>query len=191
MSKQNLVITQEFIRKAFKANPHYSFDDWRIMYNHSCKVKDDAMKIAKKVGADEEIAGLAGLLHDIGKTKRISVNRLEAEHQDFNAEVSKSLLKILDLTSAQKKKLINIISYRSSSLEMKAVKDADATAFFRDKSIYTAFINWGYKNRKAKSVQKKIDKFYKLNFDVSKKMAKSHYDKMLVDWESRLKKLFI
>lgn len=189
MPSKNLEIAEDFIKKAFKANPHYSFDDWRIMFNHSVKVKEDAMKIAKKIGADRQIAGLAGLLHDIGKTKRISVDRLEAEHQDFNAQVSAPLLKKLDLTTAQKNKIVSIISYKTNSKEMKAVKDADAIAFFRDKVIHTAFINWATKNNKITSIDKKLNKFYKLNFAASRNMGKNSYQSMLKRWQPKLKRL--
>ncbi len=190
--KENLQKAELFLKKAFQANPSYSFSNWRIMYEHSVMVKDIAIKIAKAVGADEEIAGLASLLHDIGKTKKISKDRLEAEHQDYNAEVSKPLLATLDLNSAQKRKLVNIILYKSTFQEMKIVKDADAIAFFRDRAIQNAFIKWAIKDNPAKTMQRaqrKIDKFKKLNFSQSRKMARKDYEKLLKDWQPKLNKL--
>ncbi len=189
MTNKDLVIAELFLKKAFKANPHYSFDNWRIMYDHSVLVKDNAVKIASRVGANKILAGLAGLLHDIGKTQKIAIGRLEAEHQDFNFSVSKPLFEQLSLNASEKRKLAQIISYKSKSKEMKAVKDADALAFYQDKRLYTIFLKWAVKNKKTTSIQKKIDKFNKLNFAYSRNIAKKDYAKMLKAWQPKLNKL--
>ncbi|MBN1584837.1 hypothetical protein JW899_00515 [Candidatus Uhrbacteria bacterium] len=39
--------TRNFMRRAFVANPSYSFGDWRIMYEHGVRVAEFAERIAE------------------------------------------------------------------------------------------------------------------------------------------------
>ena len=64
--------TKRFLKDSFIKNPHYSFDDWRIMYNHGLNVLDYSMRLAKKIRCDKEVLIVASLLHDIGKTYKTS-----------------------------------------------------------------------------------------------------------------------
>ena len=54
-------------------------------YTHSCNVSDEAVRLAKKYGADEEKARLAGLLHDI--TKETPHDEQLAIMERFNVEL--------------------------------------------------------------------------------------------------------
>ncbi len=59
--------TREFVKCAFKQNPHYSFNDWSVMYNHSVLVQEIALKISESVRCDTLLVSIGALLHDIGK----------------------------------------------------------------------------------------------------------------------------
>ncbi len=41
--------THDFVKTSFMAKPHYSFNDWHIMYNHSLTVEELATRIAKDI----------------------------------------------------------------------------------------------------------------------------------------------
>ncbi len=131
--------TEKFIKNRFKKYPKWSFNDWRVMYEHSLDVKDIAIEIAKKCGADETVTALAGLLHDIGKTYMASNEVLEKYAHDLNGRVAKPLIKSLQLTEKQAEDLVTAIGYHKLTKEMKVMMDADAIAFFKDKRLHGLF----------------------------------------------------
>lgn len=57
-----------FLKESFVKHPHFSFGDWRIMYNHSIVVMEFALKIAKEIPCDTLTLSVGALLHDMGKT---------------------------------------------------------------------------------------------------------------------------
>jgi len=54
--------------------------DWTTLYNHLYQVKIAAEKFATHLGLDVEIAGYAGILHDIGKTSNVFQERLNPKY---------------------------------------------------------------------------------------------------------------
>lgn len=183
MEEKLVVQTEEFIKKAFVANPHFSFGHWSIMYEHSMRVRDIALQIAEEVVCDKTMVTLGALLHDIGKTRRADEEILHLEHEKFNLPIAEDFINSFSLEDSKKAVLKDLISYQSQSTEMKVIKDADALALYADKRLYTLFIEWAVKNNLNSSIQRKIDKFQKLRFPVSKKIGQLWFDQMKVDWD--------
>jgi len=174
--------TREFVKQAFIEHPHYSFGHWSVMYDHSCKVEELAMKIAEEVECDRLLVAIASLLHDIGKTHQADAETLHREHESFNLAVSEDFLESLGLPSEKLGKLKRLVSFEDDSVEMRVIKDADAMAFPADKRLYMLFIKWVDKERIEPSVQGKLDKFQKLNFAVSRDMSRDWFERMERDW---------
>jgi len=187
MTTDPVILTTKFVKESFKKFPHFSFNDGRIMSNHSIRVKNIALKISKKLNCDKVLLAVAALLHDIGKTKKAPETTLHYNHEDYNYEQAEDLIKVLNLTLKQKEKLKNIILHKSRGIEQKIIKDADALALFADKKLYTLYITWAIKNNLSRSISRKLTKFSKLNFDISKKIGKPLYVKMKKDWQKYLK----
>ena len=87
--------TEEFVKQAFIQNPHYSFDDWTVMYNHSVMVKDIVLEITNEIVCDKEAIAIGALLHDIGKTYKTDLETLHTEHESFNLLVSENFFENL------------------------------------------------------------------------------------------------
>lgn len=157
------------------------------MYDHSVLVKKLALKIAKSVPCNVTLVAIGALLHDIGKTKKASAEVLHHDHETFNLQQSKPLLKALGVMK-QKTKLEKIISHTGNSTELKVIEDADALALYYDKKLYTLFLKWSIKQKLYYAITRKIKKFDKLHFPVSRKLGKPALNKMLKDWNVYLKK---
>lgn len=175
--------TETFVKRTFIQNPHYSFNDWSVMYNHSIIVKDLALEITSNMECDKEIVAIGALLHDIGKTYEASPETLHAKHELFNLSVSENFLESLNLSQDKLKKLKRLVSYSDDSTEMKVIKDADAIALYKDKKLYMLYIKWATKNKLDLAIRRKLIKFNNLNFNFSKKIAKPFFDQMKGDWE--------
>jgi putative nucleotidyltransferase with HDIG domain len=173
---------EEFVAQEFEKHPHYSFNDWRVMFDHSVKVKEIALVISETLSLDTTVVAIGALLHDIGKTYEADVETLHTQHEDYNLPVSEQLLNTIGLSEDQVQKLKQIISHKSDSLEMQVVEDADALALYADKRLYTLFITWARENKLDKAIQRKIDKFGKLHFEKSKKIGEEWFEQMKKDW---------
>jgi HD superfamily phosphodiesterase len=57
--------TKNFMKEAFIEHPHYSFNHWSVMYDHSILVQSLALQIADEIDCDKTIVAIASLLHDI------------------------------------------------------------------------------------------------------------------------------
>ncbi|MBI4175674.1 MAG: HD domain-containing protein [Candidatus Aenigmarchaeota archaeon] len=182
--KEAIERTKAFVRDSFVARPHYSFDHWSVMYNHSVLVQEIALKIAKGMECDRLVLSLAALLHDIGKTYEASPAVLHKGHKKFNAIVSADFLEGLRLERGQLRKVKGIISYKSRSAEMKIVKDADALALYADKRLYTLYIRWAMDNGLADDIKRKLGKFSRLHFEESKRLGRKWFERMKRDWDS-------
>ena len=175
--------TREFVKDKFRSNPHYSFDDWHVMYNHSVMVEKIAMKISKNIKCDKTVVSIGSLLHDIGKTYKADKETLHKSHEDFNLIVSNEFLDNLIIDRKCLQKLKKIISYKSNSTEMKIIKDADALAFYCDEKLNTLFLNWAKSNNLEESIERKVKKFEKLRFESSRKIGIKWYTKMKKNWK--------
>ena len=180
--------TKEFVKKSFIEKPHYSFDQWSVMYNHSVLVQKIALKVTKNVKSDETIVALSALLHDIGKIYKADSKRLLKVHKKLNIIVCEKFLDSLGLPKNKLKKIKDIISYKSDSIEMKIIKDADTLALYADKRLYTLYIKWAVKEKLFLEIERKMNKFNNLNFDISKRIGEKWFKQMKKDWNEYRKK---
>ena len=180
--------TEEFVKQAFIQNPHYSFDDWTVMYNHSVMVKDIVLEITNEIVCDKETIEIGALLHDIGKTYKTDLETLHTEHESFNLLVSEKFLENLGLPKGKLEEIKQLVAYASDSIEMNIIKDADTIAFYKDKRLYMLFIKWAYESKLDWAIKRKLEKFNNLHFDVSRKIAEPLRSQMKRDWEEYLKK---
>ena len=187
---KDLINTAEaFVKEAFAKNPHFSFNDGSVMHNHSLIVKELSLEIAEDVpGCDIEVLAIAALLHDIGKKYPADEETLHYSHEDLNLTVSKEYISKLQIDEAKKKKIEEIISYKSDSLELKIIKDADTIALYKDKKLYMLFIEWASASNLDASIQRKLDKFDRLSFSKSKEIALPLLIEMKEDWARYLRK---
>jgi putative nucleotidyltransferase with HDIG domain len=178
--------TDEFVKEAFIANPHYSFDHWSVMYNHSVKVKEIALQIAETMDCNKTLIAIGALLHDIGKTYKADSEILHKDHEKFNLTVSEDFLETLQVSPDDLGQLKSLVSFQSDSIEMRIIKDADALAMYADKHLYTLFIKWAADNKLEAAIKRKVEKFSKLNFDISRQMGKPLLENMRQDWNKYL-----
>ena len=171
-----------FVKQEFIAHPHYSFDHWSVMYDHSCKVEEIARQIAIHIPCDELLVSLGALLHDIGKTHEADSETLHMEHESFNLPVSETFLETLDISRERLIALKKLVSYQSEGDEMRVMKDADTLALYADKRLYTLYIEWACREHLQDSIQRKLDKFRKLRFEVSREMGQKWFEAMERDW---------
>ncbi|OGM01638.1 hypothetical protein A3K72_03690 [Candidatus Woesearchaeota archaeon RBG_13_36_6] len=179
----NIEKTKEFVKQRFIENPDFSFDDWKVMYNHSLKVEEIALKIAESVECDKLLLSIGALLHDIGKTYKVDVETLHYKHEEFNLRVAERFIDSLGFPSERLEKLKQIISFKGNSIELKIIKDADALALYADKTLYMLYIKWAHGNGLDSSIKRKLDKFSKLNFKVSKEIGKNWFEQTKKGWE--------
>ena len=182
MNEEAITRTEAFLKEKFQAHPHYSFNDWTVMYNHSLKVRDIALQIAEDVVCDKAIVVVGGLLHDIGKTYKADPETLHKRHEEFNLPVSEAFLDSLGLPTEQLQRIKEVVAHKSDSMEMRVIEDADALALYADKRLYTLFIQWAKENGLDDAIQRKLVKFSKLNFEKSKEIGKEWYEQMQKDW---------
>jgi len=164
--------TKKFLEKSFKENPHYSFNNWKIMYEHSLFVLKFSLKIAETIECDKLVLSVGALLHDIGKTYKADKEFLRRGHKKIGYLVSKRFLESLELTNEQQTKLKEILSDSRDNIEKQIIEDADSIAFFADKRLQTVFKKWVDKEGLDLELKRKLDKINKLRFDVSKKIVK-------------------
>ncbi len=179
--------TREHVKSAFLANPHYSFNDWTVMYDHSVRVYNIALDIAAHVKCDTLLLCIGALLHDIGKTYKADPEVLHKDHEKFNLEVSREFLTGLKLPADRFARLEDIVSHKGESVELKIIHDADALAMYADKRLYMLFIEWASKNDLNGAIKRKQDKFSHLNFPISAEIGRNWYEQMRKDWEAYLK----
>lgn len=182
--------TDHFVKEAFQKNPHYSFNDWTVMYEHSKRVKDIAFQIASEQVCDNIVVMVSAFLHDIGKIYKADQATLHHDHEKLNSIVAKDFLDSLEITTEQRKKIDAIITGDDSLIESKIVADADKLAFYLDHRLYMLWIEWAEKSGVA-SIEdriRKLEQYKKLNFSISVKIGAGSWDKMRRDWEEYLKK---
>lgn len=182
MNEETILKTEEFLAQEFQKHPHYSFNDWTVMYDHSRKVRDIALQLAENIPCDKTVVAVGALLHDIGKTYETDAETLHKRHEEFNFPVSEQFLNSLSIPEEQFQRVKEVVSHKSHSVEMKVVEDADALALYADKRLYTLYIQWARENSLLDAIQRKLDKFSKLNFEKSRDLGKGWYDQMKKDW---------
>lgn len=189
MDKQLFAKADIFLKKRFIKYPHWSYNNWRVMYEHSVNVYNLAIKISETVKCDPVIVGLSALFHDIGKTYKASGAFLEIHAHRLNAVVAKPFLEKSNLSKQKIQKILNIISYKSRSTEYKIMMDADALAFFKEIRFHSLYFNWAMQNKKYSDLERHIKKYENLNFLISKKMGKDWFKKTLKKWKPKFNKI--
>ncbi|QQS15703.1 MAG: HD domain-containing protein [Candidatus Moraniibacteriota bacterium] len=176
--------SKQFVKDSFVAHPHFSFNDWSVMYNHSCTVASFAGMIGANVVCDKLLVILGALLHDIGKTYEADEETLHFEHESFNLIVAEPFLETLGLSPERLERLKRLVSYQDKEgVEMKVIKDADAIALPADKRLSMLYIEWAVKEGLRNSIERKIRKFDKLHFELSKEIGKPLFSRMKQDWD--------
>jgi len=184
MNEKAVAKTEKYVAQKFQEHPNYSFNDWTVMYNHSLKVRAIALQIARDMVIDETVIAIGALLHDIGKTHEADAKILHKQHEKFNLPVSEDFLDSLGLPKEQLQKIKEVVAHKSDSIEMKVVADADALALYADKRLYNLFIQWAKENNLVDAIQRKLDKFLKLNFEKSREIGGKWHKQMKEDWGS-------
>lgn len=174
----NKRIAEDFLKQVFIENPAYSFGDWTVMYDHSLRVRDLAMKIAEHVECDTELLELFALFHDIGKAYKADYLYLHEHHEELGFSVAESILSKLSLTAEQLTKFTDFLKGDLGSLEANVMKDADTLAFFMDEKLQELFKKWADEKGLVGELQRKADKYQKLKFPISRDMGKAAHDKM-------------
>lgn len=174
--------TKEFVKQAFIRNPHYSFNDWKIMYDHSITVYEVALRIAKDVPCDVEVLSIGALLHDIGKTVKADEATLRKKHSELGAVASEEFLNRLDLTSERKARIMSLFSPDCELVEKKIIEDADIVSFYMDDRLADAFEEWAKSRGLYSEFSRKLGNIGKLRFDASRTMALPYYDKLSLKW---------
>lgn len=181
MNKKAINKTILFIKETFRANAHYTFNDWTIMYNHSITTMDYALLLSKRTGADKTVIAIAALLHDIGKTAKADEQTLLEKHEELGREVSKHFLKTLSIAKDQKKHIEDLFQINHPSIEKKLVKDGDYIAFYKDDILHSAFKQWADENHLPEQIQRKIKRFEYLS-PKAQKLAKRYFERMKKAW---------
>ncbi len=183
MSQDIVAKTRDFVRNAFSENPGYSFGDGSVMYEHSVLVQQIALVISSVIKSDKFAVSIASLLHDIGKAHKADEKKLRAEHEKFNLAVCGKFLDGLDMGEETRIRIKRIISFEDDSVETRIVRDADALAFYADKRLHNLFFEWAAKNGYEPDIERKLGKFPKLNFDISKTIGKAWFEQTKRDWK--------
>lgn len=168
--EQAIVEADSFLRQAFQQHPHFSFGDWRIMYEHSRLVRDYALRIAESVPCDTLVLQLGALLHDIGKTVIADEETLRAHHGRMGYDVSKPFLESLRIAPAQREKVLSLF-LGGSCVEKRIISDADLLAFLADRRLQEALAQWAEKRGLAGEIERKVSKARSLHFKASMAIA--------------------
>ncbi len=149
---------------------------------HLIPVRNYAVELAKKLGADVEVVEIAAWLHDIGSI----ISRRE-NHHITGAEIAENKLKELGYPLEKIERVKScILNHRGSvnnlrvSLEEQIISDADAISNFDSISglFSAALVYEGLNQEEAKiSVREKLKrKWNKLQFEESKELIKEKYE---------------
>lgn len=109
------------------ADDHYDFWKEHIKY-----VYEEATKLAKEYGADEEIVSLGALLHDIALIERVGTR---ADHNETGAKIAKEVLTKFEYPEERMNRVVGCVLHHRSSknaenIEETCVADADVLAHF-------------------------------------------------------------
>jgi putative nucleotidyltransferase with HDIG domain len=176
--------TKEFVKESFIKNPKFSFNDWTIMYNHHVMVLDLCLRISKNIDKsyDMIVLKIGALLHDIGKAYEADEKTLVEKHAFLGWEVSKDFLNSLKLKEEQLNKIKDIWNEKKINTEKQIIEDADTLIFYMDKKLNQVYKKWAIERKYKKGMQRKIDKFNSLHFEISKKIGKPLLEEFKKHW---------
>jgi len=171
---------REFVEEeSKKPTAHYGYEPY---LNHLVPMRDYAVQLAKKLGADAEIVELATWLHDIG-----SIMNGRKDHHIIGAKIAEKKLKELGYPQDRIEKVKHcILTHRASqkikpeTLESQIISDADAISSFDNiPGIFMAafvYENQGQQEAKASVRQKLERKWERLVLKESRDLIKPRYD---------------
>ena len=162
-----------------KPTAHYGYEPYP---NHLVPMRDYAVQLAKRLGADAEIVELATWLHDIG-----SIMNGREDHHIIGAKITEKKLKELGYPQDRIEKVKHcILSHRASqkikpeTVEAQIISDADAISNFDNiPGIFmAAFIYENQSQQEAKaSVRQKLErKWERLVLKESRDLIKPRYE---------------
>jgi len=158
--------TRDYVRESFEEHPQHSFDDWKIMYRHAVKMHDISIAIAGHFASvDRVVIAVGALLYEVHKYDK-----------------SKGFISGLGLTNGQRSTLDEVLTGRGLSIEGRVVQDADTVAFYLDEKMQETYHDWVLQRREKKKLKEKLGEYDNLHFNVSKELAKSHYEKLRRKW---------
>ncbi len=153
---------EDYVKKNFQGNLHHG-------YPHLNRVRNYAVFIAKKEGADTEIVEIAALLHDIAKIK---AGKPLDGHAAKGARMAKKILAEMGMDSERIEKVCSCINAHSrreppmpENLEEKCVYDADglelvgAVGILRS-ALYAAYYDKNWSEMAAKVKTRFADDYY-------------------------------
>jgi putative nucleotidyltransferase with HDIG domain len=176
---------RSFVEREFRAHPHHSFSDWKVMNFHSLMVEDLAANLAEGDQINEIALRISALLHDIGKTYEASEEELHAKHEEYNWAVSGPFLQSLGLERHTLDLVHDLLTEQSHSHEAVIISDADKLAFFKDRHLHNLFLRWAQDRNLETSIAKKAGNFDRLQLAKSKKVGKPWYEQMMRDWSGQ------
>ena len=149
---------------------------------HFIPVRDHAVQLAEKLGADIEVVEIAAWLHDVG-----SILYGRENHHITGAEIAENKLKELNYPAEKIKKVkLCILNHRGSvnnsreSVEEQIISDADTISNFENISgiFKAAFVYENLNQGEAKiSVREKLQRKYEqLYLEESREIVKPKYE---------------
>ncbi|MFA5076478.1 MAG: HD domain-containing protein [Patescibacteria group bacterium] len=176
MNKSQIRKVRDLVRREAES------EDWKY---HIAPVASYARKLAKVLGANQDLAELAALLHDIG---RIRFSDDEANHHLTGIPEAEKILKNFKFSSAVIEEVKHCVaSHRSSrgerpkTVTAKIIANADGLAHF---DILPLFFYWRSKKQSFDEaliwVERKLAKSWhkKLTLPQAKKMVKDKYQRL-------------
>lgn len=170
-------------------------DDWAdwLADNHVFVVADFATDLARKYGANEELARAAALLHDIADVKMARKNE---QHEEESLNIARELMGEADYTDTEIKLVVDdAIRYHSchgderpESIEGKILSTADSMAHLKTDFYIHATWAFGYDHRSLEMV--KTWALKKIERDLNNKMFFDEIRQELVPDYERIKALF-
>lgn len=170
---------RKIVQEECQKNKRYGSHTWK---HHILKVVKYSKLLAKKLGADEELAELAALLHDLG-----SIKYGEESHEITGQRETEKILKKLNYPQNTIDRVKECIaSHRASkdvvpkTVEAKIVANADAMAHFDTVSILLRLGLDKYdhnEEKAAKWVLRKLERDWtkKLTIPQAKEMVVEKY----------------
>lgn len=174
------IIKIELLKRCEEAKKRNGFDFWE---EHIKYVVQNATQLAREYGADEEIAELGALLHDIAMPSNIGPRE---DHHIYGSQIAEELLQKhnypKDRIERVKKCVLNHRGSRDlprETIEEEIVADADVIAHF---DTIPSLFNLAFKelNLSIKEgteyVKKKLERDYNKLSDRTKLLLQERYD---------------
>lgn len=179
------------VRKLYdKKNPsRTNWADW-LYKNHIFLVADEAKRLARRFGANEELCQAAGLLHDIADSE---MSRDNKNHPDRSNEIAREILKRAGFSNEEIEKVVEdairfhgcLGKEKPKTIEGKVMATADAVVHLT--SDFYLYFFWGSASEGRTYEDTKVLAAEKIERDFNKKILfpdlaqelKSYYDTLL------------